>query len=290
MSGRVRPALWKFFRNLDRHDIARAASAMAFDAFLSMIPLLAMSGYLLSRLHHKGSSVLAPLFRVAPGPVAALADTEFLRLSDEGVAALAPLSFIAFVWVSSAGLSTAMGVCEMIFAAAERPWYRRRAIAIAIVLVTLVAFPLATMSTLGLLKLLGDAAGAVAAVIVPTGVMLGAIVAFYRIAIRRAAGVKRRVLPGALVTLALWAMVSVLFSMYVRTLARYTTLYGSLAAVAMLLLWLWLLSMALLVGGEVNAELEGVRNRDIDVPSAWRPSEGGEMPASQRRPSTASTE
>src|SRR5262249_47919620 len=156
--------------------------------------------------------VLATLFRVAPGPVAALADTEFLRLSDEGVAAFAPLSFIAFVWVSSAGLACAMGVCETIFAAEARPWWRRRAIALGCVLGLFVILPVATIAALGVLRLFGDASGAVAAVIVPAVIMLGAIIAFYRIAIRRAPGVKRRVLPGALVTLALWAIVSVLFS------------------------------------------------------------------------------
>ena len=53
-----------------------------------------------------------------------------------------------------------------------------------------------------------------------------------------------------------------------RTLARYALYYGSLAAVAVLLLWLWLLCAALLVGAELNAQLEG--NGDIEPSSRDR--------------------
>jgi membrane protein len=84
--------------------------------------------------------------------------------------------------------------------------------------------------------------------------------AFFRVAIRTDHVFRRRrVLPGVLVTVVLWAGLSALFSFYVTTLARYATLYGGLAAVAIFLFWLWLLALALLVGGEVNAQLDGVR-------------------------------
>jgi membrane protein len=71
---------------------------------------------------------------------------------------------------------------------------------------------------------------------------------------------RRRLAPGVAVTVVLWTLVSGLFSFYVSTLSRYATLYGGLAAVAIFLFWLWLLSLALLVGGEVNAQLDGLRD------------------------------
>jgi membrane protein len=46
----------------------------------------------------------------------------------------------------------------------------------------------------------------------------------------------------------------------VRTLTNYAVFYGSLAAVAVLLVWLWLASLAILVGAELNAQLEGLRD------------------------------
>ena len=49
------------------------------------------------------------------------------------------------------------------------------------------------------------------------------------------------------------------FSAYVSQLASYALFYGGLAAVAVLLYWFYLSSLALLLGAEVNAQLEGVR-------------------------------
>lgn len=270
MRGRVKRALWKLLRNLDRHDAARAASAMAFDAFLSLIPLLAMAGYVLGKLHRGGSTLTIPIFAAAPEQITRIADAEFLRLSDVGAAALAPVSIIAFVWVGSAGIATAMGVCETAFAAEGRPWWRRRAVAMGCMIATVIAIPLVISGLVAIHRGLGPEIGPAVAFTVASAVVVGALWAFYRISIRRGSEVRRRMLPGALITYVLWGASSILFSTYVRTMARYATLYGSLAAVAMLLFWLWMLSLALLVGGEVNAELEGVRNRDVDIPSAWR--------------------
>jgi membrane protein len=61
---------------------------------------------------------------------------------------------------------------------------------------------------------------------------------------------------GAFATVAIGSLASLLFASYARALARYAVFYGSLAAVAVFLVWLWLCCIALLVGVEVNAEAE----------------------------------
>jgi membrane protein len=61
------------------------------------------------------------------------------------------------------------------------------------------------------------------------------------------------VVPGAIVAVVGFAGVSAAFSLYVARLARYAAFYGALASVTVLLIWLWLSSLALLVGAEVNA-------------------------------------
>jgi membrane protein len=55
-----------------------------------------------------------------------------------------------------------------------------------------------------------------------------------------------------------WLVVSWIFGTYLGSLGTYTVYYGSLAAVAVLLVWLYLTSISLLLGAEVNAMLEGV--------------------------------
>ena len=72
-------------------------------------------------------------------------------------------------------------------------------------------------------------------------------------------GVRRRVWAGTIVALVLWGLVSWAFGTYVKAIADYAVYYGSLATVAVILLWLYLSSLSLLVGAEVNAHLEGMR-------------------------------
>ncbi len=258
--------LWRLVVNLDHHHAGSVANSMAFDAFLSLIPLLALAGWVLDRLHRQsGDTLLLALLKGAPDPIQKLADTEFLRLSEGGLAALPPISLVAFMWVCSSGLSTAIGEFEVIFHAPPRGYWSRRAIAIGSVVASLALYSLVTIATLFVASALGPAGAKVIAVALPALVSVLVVVAFFRIAVRRPGAIRRRVWPGALVTVVLWTLLSGGFSLYVSTLSRYVTLYGGLATVAILLFWLWLLSLALLIGGEVNAQLEGVR--DDDPPS-----------------------
>jgi uncharacterized BrkB/YihY/UPF0761 family membrane protein len=86
------------------------------------------------------------------------------------------------------------------------------------------------------------------------------LAAFYRFSVSHSKRVARRVLPGAALAVALWLVISWAFGLYVSTLAEYAVFYGSLAAVAVLLVWLWLTSLAILVGAELNSQLEGLRD------------------------------
>lgn len=268
-------AFVRLIQNLDRHDTPRVASAMAFDAFLSLIPLVAIAGYVLQRLHQSGTVILTAIFRAAPPPVGQLVDVEFLRLSDAGSAALAPISLTAFLWVSSSGISTALGVIETIYASELRPWWVRRAIAMACVVGGFIAIVLTAALGFGLASLTGSFLGRLISLAMPGVILVGLVAAFFRIAIRRSRLPHRRIFPGAFVTVVLWGLASALFSLYVRNLAQYATLYGNLATVAILLLWLWLLGMALIVGGEVNAELErrhdAASSRSVAIPEAPEP-------------------
>lgn len=258
--------VWRLLVNLDRHDAWRAANAITFDAFLSVIPLLAIAGYVLHRLNQSGDIVLGPILRTAPPAIARLADTEFLRLSEKGAFAMAPISVTGFLWVSSSGLSTTMGVFDVIYKAEPRTWYHRRLISIGLVILGLAVVAVTAATTVGVMRLVGPATAPTVAVGLPTLVLTSAVAGFFRIAIRRPDHVRRRFVPGALVTVVLWAVVSLLFSAYIRVFPRYATFYGSLAAVAILAFWLWLLSLSLLVGGEVNADLEGIRDPDASEP------------------------
>jgi membrane protein len=62
-----------------------------------------------------------------------------------------------------------------------------------------------------------------------------------------------RVLPGAVVATLLWASVTVGFGWYLRNYANYDVIYGSVGTAIALLIWLYLVSMVVLIGAEFNA-------------------------------------
>lgn len=72
----------------------------------------------------------------------------------------------------------------------------------------------------------------------------------------------RWVSPGALTATALWVIASILFSVYVRNFGNYNETYGSLGAVVILLMWLWLSAFIVLLGAEINAETEHQTKED----------------------------
>jgi membrane protein len=68
---------------------------------------------------------------------------------------------------------------------------------------------------------------------------------------------------GGLLALVVWVAASAAFAFYVATFASYSKTYGSLAAVIVFLVWLWLSNIAVLFGAEFNAELE--RGRELQA-------------------------
>jgi membrane protein len=114
--------------------------------------------------------------------------------------------------------------------------------------------------------ILRDATERSAALAVISLLGVAGLAAFFRFAVVHPPGVRRRAWPGAFVAFASWLVVSWGFSEYVSSLASYALFYGSVAAVAVLLVWFYLTSWSLLIGAEVNAQLEGLR----DAPASRR--------------------
>src|SRR5262249_55507715 len=67
------------------------------------------------------------------------------------------------------------------------------------------------------------------------------------------------VLPGAIFFTSLWFLFTYGFAIYVRNIPFYNTTYGTLGAFLILMIWMYLTSLSLLIGGEVNAEIHRLR-------------------------------
>ncbi len=78
------------------------------------------------------------------------------------------------------------------------------------------------------------------------------------------------VTPGSIATTVLWVMFSLVFRIYVTTIGDYAATYGALAGAAILLLWLYFSALALLIGGELNSEIEHTANPDLKTQTSGR--------------------
>lgn len=261
-------------RGLRDHDAFHAASAMAFNFFLSFIPLLVVLGYILGHIvRERGVDTFLVPVRTAMPFATELVRRELERLADSH-ASIAPLATTSFLWMASSGTSSLMNTFEVALGARRRGYFEKRAIAILWVLGMIAALsgtlyawinidgvlhpgtfslgervvvPRATWEPLALVIALG--------VVGTTGLAV-----LYRYAVEHPQGVERRAWPGAIVASVTATGITFGFGRYVGTLANYALFYGSAAAVATLLVWLYLASLALLLGAEVNAQLEGVRS------------------------------
>lgn len=93
-------------------------------------------------------------------------------------------------------------------------------------------------------------------------IFVGGVSALYRWGPDRARAKWRWLTPGAVFSSVLWLLASVGFSIYVQTFGSYNETFGSIAGVIVLLMWLWLSAFVILLGAELNAELEAQTARD----------------------------
>ena len=133
-------------------------------------------------------------------------------------------------------------------------------VAFLVVLALAVALPLA-LQGLGLPQILQVALGALRWVVLWFLVVLGLSVV-YRFAPDRSEPKWRWVTWGSALAATLWIVGSVLFAFYVRNFGSYGATYGALGGIVVLLMWFYLSGFIVILGAEVNAEMEHQTERD----------------------------
>jgi membrane protein len=255
---------------LVRRDIAAATSAMAFDLFLAAIPMLALAGWLFGKLllgnHQSVLQTTAALLNLTPNEVQTLTLEQLDRFALDTVA---PFALLGALWTASGAFHTSMSLLEASAGTARRSWLHKRLLALSSVIVSIVLFGssalLSVWASGGTSRLFGAISGGdvelnpsfahylLMLLLASIGVALLAL--FFYVASPRP-GVRRRVFPGAFVAVVAGSSVSGAFAYYAGHLARFALFYGSLAAVAVTLAWLWLICFSVLVGAELNQLLE----------------------------------
>lgn len=193
-----------------------------------------------------------------------------------GVGSIAAILFA--LWSASSGMRTLMEALNVAYGEEERRgtihFYATAivltlgAVAGAIIAVALVVAVPTTLNFLGLGTIAKAVAGVATLFILAAGMIAGLTIA-YRYGPSRTKARWNWVTWGAVTATVLWLVGSALFSVYVANFASYNKTYGSMGAIVILLTWLLLTAYVILIGGEINAEME--RQTVKDTSEAHRP-------------------
>jgi membrane protein len=246
------------------------AAALTYYSVLSIFPALLVLVSLVD-LAGRGTidTLLQNLGQVAPGSVNQILATAIKNLQQTrgsaGVLALVGLAVA--LWSASGYIAAFMRASNAIYDVPEgRPIWKTLPIRLGVtvvVMVLLAVSAVAVVATGGVADRLGRLLGigsAVSAWNILKWPVLLLIVSFMFALLYWASPNARQgfrwVTPGGILAVVVWVLASVAFAIYVANFSSYNKTYGSLASVIIFLVWLWLSNTAILLGAELNAELE----------------------------------
>lgn len=254
------------------HNLSLLAAGVAFFAFLAFVPLIA-SVVLLYGLVGDPQTVAQSvnlLVGIAPPEVLTILRDQLLAIVTSSKTAqgfgLALALFFSLYGAMRA--ATAMiAALNIIYEEAEtRNMVKTTLVAAAITfgMVAVAVIGIVAVSLFAYVQIfLGDYLGPTAAALIQlaTWVLAGVLVSFtfamfYRYAPDRRAAKWRWLSVGSVLSTVLWVVISLGFGFYAANLTDYNATYGSLSAVVVFLMWLFLSAFVVLIGAEVNAEAE----------------------------------
>lgn len=144
--------VWLLTRSLLKHNALEFASALAYTAFFSLVPILALLGFVLGALVRRSGTeaVLGPFFEHAPEVTRTVVMAGLDQLAGSSSSTVAPLAVLGFLWIASSGAHGSMDILELMLAAPARAWWRKRVLSLAFVLGFLAV---AAVAVTGIVKL-----------------------------------------------------------------------------------------------------------------------------------------
>ena len=245
------------------------AAALTYYALMSLFPLLLLAVSLLGVLGEFPSTynaIVGHLHGVVPAvTLAPLTAAVKAALKDRGTAAAALALAVATALYGGTGyLEAVRRALNVVFDAQHGRSFVRRKLTDVASLFVLLALLLTTLVMVfaagGVAhRVLGPEAASVWRVARWPGAFASALLVFsfiYYVTPDVRHRAFRWIMPGAFAGVAVWLTASAAFSEYLANFKSFNVTYGSFAAAIILLVWLWLTNLALLLGAEINAQIE----------------------------------
>lgn len=251
-------------------DCLGLAAQLAYFFFLALFPavlfLLALASFF--PLTTFIDDIVRTLRPIAPAEMLGFLEEQLRRLSNADSGGILTIGILGAIWSSSAAVVAIIGSLNKAYDIEEgRPWWKVRLTAIGLTL-ALAFFLLASFTLIiagpTLAEYLASSLGAgavfewswkilqwpLAFLLVSTAISL-----VYHFA-PDAEQDWVWITPGAVIGTLLWVLISLALKLYVANFADYNATYGAVAGVMVLMLWFYLSGLAILVGAELNAEIE----------------------------------
>ncbi|TDD87200.1 YihY/virulence factor BrkB family protein [Actinomadura darangshiensis] len=268
-----------------KDNVTAWAAALTYYSVLSIFPAILV---VVSLVGLAGQSATDDLIDgigdLAPGSVRDLLISSVRQLQGGGGAGvLAIVGLLAAVWSASGYVGAFMQASNVVYDVPEgRPFWKTIPLRVAVTIVTLVLLSVSAVAVVvtgPLARKVGDGIGAGSQAVTVWNIakwpVLLLVVAFLFMLLYWAAPNAKRGLrglaPGALLAIVVWIVASALFALYVGNFASYNKTYGSIAGVIIFLVWLWITNLAILLGAELNAELERGRAIASGMPAGEEP-------------------
>ncbi|MFD3685408.1 YihY/virulence factor BrkB family protein [Nocardiopsis sp. NPDC058631] len=279
-------SLRRTFREFSADNVTDLAAGLTYYAILSLFPALLVLVSLLGLAGPDGTRTLTDnASAILPQDVAGLVTTAVENLQgSQGVAGLVGIISLAVaLWSASGYIAAFMRASNIIYDVPEgRPIWKKLPVRVGITLVMLVLMTLTVLAVAvsgGLAEHIGELLGlgttAVAVWEIAKWPVLLVIVIFMIALLYWASPNAKRgfrwVSAGSVLAVLIWMAASLAFAFYVATFASYNKTYGSMAAVVIFLVWLWISNIAILLGEEFNAELERGRAEQAGLSSGEEP-------------------
>lgn len=250
------------------HDVGRDSAALSYYLLFAIFPLLVFISTLLGVLDVDVESVVASLRQFAPLELVDIIRNYLMYVSSNASRQLLWFSLIFSVWFPMRATSSLMHSLRKAFGQSSPESILRgqiRTLLFTVLLIGTIAASL-VLSTVGRRALRFISAH----ISIPAEftkfinmwgymrfVLMGLILLVLMVPLYMLAQGQRRplreIMPGAAASLVAWMVLSLAFSYYVEHLAHYTELYGSIAAIVVTMLWLYMSGTVLIMGAELNA-------------------------------------
>lgn len=259
--------VWK---QMNEDDIFSVGAELAYFSLFALFPLLlflvTLIGYL--PVENLYNEILGYLQRVLPAEAMTLVQETLDQIVREQRGGLLSIGLIVTLWAASRGMAAMISVLNKAYGVKEgRPWWKvqARALVLTISLSVFIIFSAVLMIFGGAIgEWLAEATGLgtpfligwnFLRLLLATMIMITVVAAIYYFG-PDVEQEWRWVTPGSVMAVLGWIAVSLAFSYYVSHFGNYNKTYGAIGAVIILLTWMYLSGLMILLGAEINSEIE----------------------------------